>query len=189
MKYLSKLLLFSSVLLVSGFFITPALALISGSVYSTDLIYFNCVTATFVQGWLPTEHDGASWFNMWCSDDGKYPWTATFSGLTPPVTYDLLGLPGYCPGSYQNCIDINLGEPIEISQVIVNSPPSPPTTGGGWIVNLPTKEGVIASLSLATIGIYGDMSPVAMIVIGIMLGLGLLIWAIARFRYKGATDA
>jgi hypothetical protein len=60
-----------------------------------------------------------------------------------------------------------------------------PPAGGYMFINVPPVGNITASLSLATMGIFGDMLPVALIVVGVILGLFLLTWAINRFKGLG----
>jgi hypothetical protein len=62
-----------------------------------------------------------------------------------------------------------------------------PSTGG-YIINLPDKNNIIASTSLATIGIFSDLSPISMIVVGIILGLALLDWFMNRFKSVAVAE-
>ena len=64
------------------------------------------------------------------------------------------------------------------------TPTPTPTPAGGFMIQLPDTGGLIASVSLATLGIFSDMTPIAMIIVGIILGLGLLTWVIARLPIK-----
>jgi hypothetical protein len=82
-------------------------------------------------------------------------------------------------GSYSDDLWFETGSPAFTITGEATPTPTPPAS---YIISLPDKENMIASVSLATIGIFNDMSPVAMIIIGILLGLGLLVWVIARFK-------
>lgn len=50
-------------------------------------------------------------------------------------------------------------------------------------ITLPTD--LTAQIAVGAGGIFGDMLPVALIVVGVALGLFLLTWAINRFKGIG----
>jgi len=50
-------------------------------------------------------------------------------------------------------------------------------------ITVPTD--LVASIATGAGGIFSDLMPVAVVVIGVSLGLTLLTWAIARFKRRG----
>lgn len=180
MKY-SKLFLFLS-LLLSGFYVLPVFALNSANFHATDTLdlpALGCST-DYANVYAYTSH-ATPFARLLCT--GVYtPIVSETTGLTLG-SFDVVDTTATCSGvTYENCALGGAGTAVWcIGEQCFPRP--------AFIIGLPATSEIISDASVTTMGIFGDMSPVAMIVVGIMLGLGLLVWVIARFRQKGASNA
>lgn len=95
--------------------------------------------------------------------------------------------PSLCYGEIELCRTDPLYVGETIIQIVNTPTPTPTLPAGLWTGGL-TYGGAMAQIASPTAGIAGDMLPVALIVIGISLGLYLLTYVIGHFEQKKSKE-
>jgi hypothetical protein len=187
----SKLLFFISVLVGVFSFSNTASALTINNIilpaYDDPVAYYFYyplndfdLTSIKLSNCVPNLEEGGNFYVFQLNAEGAETTNISGCDIEYPVTPIIMHT-----GEEWLIATANSYQPETIADLILNGTPvatPTPTPAPAFIIGLPSVDDMTSELSVATIGIFGDMSPVAMIVIGVTLGLGFLIWLINRFK-------